>query len=78
MATRKEIADSPMKLAALLTKMEGGTSEIKVADMRQAMKLMVDLDAALTVAGYKSALVMLRRKAAAKAKAHLAKKKKKV
>lgn len=77
MGKRKELVDSPMKLAALLTKIEGGKSQIKVGDMRQAVKIIIDLEAALRVAGYKSILVMLRKKAQAKAdKVKKAKKKK--
>ena len=63
-----------MQLAAILAKLEGGKSQIKIGDMRQAMKMMIALDSALHVAGYKSALIMLRRKAVQQAKAIKAKK----
>ena len=76
MPKRKQIAETPMELAAILTKLEGGKSQIKIGDMRQAMKMMITLETALQVAGYKSAMMLLRRKAVQQAKAIKEKKKK--
>lgn len=70
--------DAPTKsqLSNMLTKLEAGKSQIKVGDMRQAMSLLVLLEAAFINAGYKSSLLPLRKLAvleAAKAKAKEAK-----
>jgi hypothetical protein len=66
---RKSILENRNEYASILTKVEGGKSQIKVGDMRQALKIMVRLETALIRAGYKSAMMVLRREAVAKAKA---------
>lgn len=65
---RKKIVVDRNNLASILTKLEGGKSQIKLGDMRQAMKLIVTLEAALIATGHKSVLLMLRKEAMAKAK----------
>lgn len=67
MGKRKCLAENPTKLAAIACKLEGGKSQIKMGDMNQAMKLIVAFETALTVAGYKSAIMMLKKKANADA-----------
>lgn len=74
MAGRKKIVETPMQYAALLTKMEGGKSQIKVGDMRQALRLMRALETSLILSGYRSALLMIRREAVEQAKKIRAKK----
>lgn len=50
-------------LADMLTKIEGGKSQISVGDMRQARKLLVVLEAAFINSGYKSAVLQIRKDA---------------
>lgn len=68
MASRKELVRDRNHYASLIAKLEGGKSSIKIGDMRQAMKLIVILEAVLIKAGYKSALMVLRREAVQKFK----------
>lgn len=72
---RKIVVHNRKEYANMLTLLEGGKSEIKVGDMRQAFKLIVNLEAALIMAGRRSAIMLLRREAVAKAKAMKLKKK---
>lgn len=61
MAKRKELVQNRGQLANLMTKLEAGKSQTKVGDMRQALKILKNLDRECTKKGYKSILVMLRR-----------------
>ena len=65
---RKITVTNRNKLASMICKLEGGKSEIKIGDMRQALKMIVVLEAALIVKGHRSGLMVLRREAVAKAK----------
>jgi hypothetical protein len=60
---RKTIVKDRNELANILAKLEGGKSQAKVADVRQAMKLLVSLEAAGIAKGRKSIFMMLRREA---------------
>jgi len=71
---RKKLVADRNNYASILTKLEGGKSQIKLCDMRQAIKLMVSLEAALILTGHRSALLMLRKEALEKVKAQKGKK----
>ncbi len=66
---RKQLVKNSMEYATLMTKMEGGKSQINIADMKQAISLMKKLEVALILrGGYRSALLTIRREACAMAK----------
>lgn len=73
MAERKKVLTTRNQFASILTKLEGGKSQMKIGDARQALSLMVALEEALILKGYKSAMMVLRKEAVAKAKAFKAK-----
>ena len=75
---RKQLVTSRAQYANLLTKLEGGKSNVKVGDMRETLRLVVGLEATLIVAGHKSALLILRKEAVEKAKQLLKRRKKNV
>jgi hypothetical protein len=75
MAARKKVVDTTMQYAALMAKLEGGKVEIPMGQWRQAVSYMEKLETALYVAGYKSAVLMIRRNAVKKGKVIVAKKK---
>ena len=72
---RKAIATSKSELADVLNKMDGLRTGLSRADARKALKHMEVLETALILKGYRSAAMIIRRKAVKKAKAFKAKKK---
>jgi hypothetical protein len=68
MAARKQLIRNRNHYAQVLTTLEGGKSSIKMGDMRQALRLVVEFEAELYRRGYKSALLILRREAVEKGK----------
>ncbi len=68
MGVRKQIVKDRSQLANVMAKLEGGKSEISVGDMRQALKLLVAVEAAGYKVGRKSIMTMLRKDAIAMAK----------
>lgn len=66
---RKSVAKNKSELAALLAKLDGSGIGLSRADARKALKLMETLETALVARGYKSACLIIRRKAVKKAKA---------
>lgn len=67
-AKRKDLTSSQREYASLLAKLEGGKSQASIGDVRQLRKIMVSLEAALILAGYKSELLKMRAEARAVAK----------
>lgn len=66
-APLKSLVHDAKAYANLMTKLEGGKSSVKVGDMRQTIKLMTNLETALILAQYKSAILIIRRAAQAQA-----------
>ncbi len=64
---RKSIVKDRSDLANVLTLCEAGKSQIKVGDMRQALKALVAIEAAGYLKGKKSIFAMLRKEAKTKA-----------
>jgi len=70
--SRKALATSKSEYAEVLNKLDGIRMGLSRADYRKALKLMESLETALIMQGYKSAALIIRRKAkknAAKLKA---------
>ena len=70
---RRSIVNNRAELANILAKLEGGKHQAIVADIREVLKLMVALETALIVRGYKSANLIIRREALEKARKIIAK-----
>ena len=64
---RKSIVKDRSELANVLTLVESGKSQIKVGDMRQALKALVAIEAAGILKGRKSIFMMLRKESRLKA-----------
>lgn len=75
MAQRKTVVKSRTELAKVMTKFEGGKSQVKVGDMNETFKKLIALEAAGYLANRKSIFTMLRKEAIALAKKKKAKKK---
>lgn len=71
---RKAVATSKSELADILNKMDGLKTGLSRADARKALKFLEVLETALILRGYRSAAMIIRRKAVKKAKAFKAKK----
>lgn len=69
MSKRKEMVPTVNKLASLIAELEGGKSESRIGDIRQILKLVVDMDAKATRMGMRAPLTMLRKIAINKARA---------
>lgn len=76
MAARKQLVKDRSHLANVLAKIEGGKSEIKIGDMRQALRLLKKVEVAGFAIGAKSIFKMLREEAVVEGKALVAKRKK--
>lgn len=70
-APKKQLIHDAKNYAVLLTKLEDGKSKVKMGDMREVVRKMTVLEAALILGNYKSSLAVIRadaRKLAAKFK----------
>jgi hypothetical protein len=65
---KKQIVKDRQQLASIIAQIEGGKSQIKIGDVRQALKILKTVDLQLTKTGYKSVLVMLRKEVIREAK----------
>lgn len=65
---RKSAVKNKSELAALLAKLDGERIGLSREDARRALKLMETLEAALVARGWKSACLIIRRKAVKRAK----------
>jgi len=64
-AKKKDLTSSPREYASIIAKLEAGKSQASIGDIRQVRKLMVSLEAALILSGYKSELLKMRAEARA-------------
>ena len=69
MAARKRLVKDRKELANMMCKLEAGRSQIKVGDAREALRLLVGLEATGYLASRTSIFVMLRKEAVELAKA---------
>ncbi len=68
MSKRKNYVPNIRRLAAVITTLEGGKSSTKIGDVRQILKLIVDMDVKAMKLGMRTPLTMLRKIAIAKAR----------
>ena len=64
---RKHIVKNRAALANLMAKMEGGKSQAKIGDIRQLLKILVNLEVQSILEDKESILEMLRKEAEEKA-----------
>lgn len=67
MAKRKRIVQNRAQLSNLLTRIEGGKSQAKVGDIRQVMKLLVEVETVAILSTCASVVMPIRREAREKA-----------
>jgi predicted transcriptional regulator len=58
---KKNLVKDSQALSSLIARIEGGKSEIKIGDIRQAIKILRNLDRFATLEGLRSPLTMLRK-----------------